>query len=738
MIGGIKMNNNIELNELARRESERVEWKENVANVEDVIKTIVAFANDYSNLGGGYVVCGAKEGKDVHGFQKVIYQGLTANRIREITQKVLSDCRSKVDPEIVPRVEELPVLEDESKRILVFIVPATNYAHSYRVSQKDSSTYYIRSGSNTIEARNGLLRELLIRKRQMEPWDRRINPQATLEHIDLIIFRDYLQEMGLWSPNKAFEDYISDKEKLSDFTPPLSGKIGLDPTPRLKNFAILMFGKKPLDFFYEAYAIFSTYKGRDRSEPTGERQLITGTIVQQARRLIDLLNAESYTAFDKTTDTPNQVKYPSIALKEAVVNALVHRDYETDQPVRVTIFVDRIEIYSPGGLPIQVDREKFKAGKATAYWRNQALNYLFNRLQLAQAEGQGIPTILKAMKEEGCPDPLFEIEPESVTCILPAHPRHQILREINEVENKIVLRNYTTAYNKLEEILEKDAYNFRALELFCEVNNLLETPQKVYTFIKTNNLDFNKINSGTLIVIAETLSSIPEDKEIAGFAERLLNKAIAGRLEEKQIIKVAYSLKKLGENEKVESFINDIIITHPNLSKNPSLLQQRARAKIDLAKICEQSAKDTNHNKNIRAKAWEQLRKYLNEAEKDLSHALEYTDSPIERDWLLRDLHFLQDMKKASQKPKSRNTTIHISNLPIGISIEDLEDIFSKYGEIEEIEVPESYTGENRNFAFITFRNRNEVISALKNKKSIQEKYSIFVHEYRPSPRRRR
>ena len=321
--------------------------------------------------------------------------------------------------------------------------------------------------------------------------------------------------------HKALEDYISAKEKLADFTPPLAGKIGLEPTLRLKNFAILMFGKKPLDFFYGAYTVFSTYKGRDRSEPTGERQLISGTIVQQARRLIDVLQAESYTIFDKTTDTPNQVNYPSIAIKEAVVNALVHRDYESDQPVRVTIFADRIEIFSPGGLPIQVDREKFRTGKATAYWRNQALNYLFNKLQLAQAEGQGIPTILKAMRAEGCPDPVFEIGPESVTCILPAHPRLRILREIREVEHTIALRNYTAAYNKLEEILAKDAYNFRALELFCEVNNVLESPQKVYEFITVNHLDVNKIHPATLLVIAETLASISEDKEIAGLRENL-------------------------------------------------------------------------------------------------------------------------------------------------------------------------------------------------------------------------
>ena len=206
----------IDLKEISKRESERVEWKENVAEIDDVIKTIVAFANDISNLGGGYVVCGAKEGKDEHGFQKVIYAGLTSERLKEIQGKVLNDCRTKVDAELMPITEELPSIEDESKRILAFIVPATGHAHSYRSSGKDTSTYYIRIGNETREARNGLLRELLVKKNLLEPWDKRINQIATLEDIDLLVFREYIQEMGLWSPNKDIEDYISENRPVKE------------------------------------------------------------------------------------------------------------------------------------------------------------------------------------------------------------------------------------------------------------------------------------------------------------------------------------------------------------------------------------------------------------------------------------------------------------------------------------------------------------------------------------------
>ena len=98
------------------------------------------------------------------------------------------------------------------------------------------------------------------------------------------------------------------------------------------------------------------------------------------------------------------------ALQEAIVNALVHRDYEIPEPTRITIFEDRIEVRSAGML--------HWAGKASPRWRNQSFAYLFNKMQLAQSEGQGIPTIFRTMQEEGCPIPTFEIETESVTCIL--------------------------------------------------------------------------------------------------------------------------------------------------------------------------------------------------------------------------------------------------------------------------------------------------------------------------------
>jgi len=419
------MANNVDLKELIQRESEKVEWKENGEDkniVKSIVKTISAFANDISNFGGGYVVCGAKEIKDEYGFPKLEFTGLSANKLKEIEGKVLQHCRDYVSPSVVPIIQEIANPENEQTRILIFIVTADSQAHTYR--DGDSSNYYVRIGRETRAAKNGIFRQLMESKQQIVPFDKRPNPNVNETDIDPLFFRDSMIEMELLQPNKQLEDYISDKEQIAEFIPPLLAKKSLDGGLCLRNFALLMFGKKKSITlnFPDIYLILSVYHGVDRSEASGKQYTLTGSIIEQAKKSIDLLETQTYILFDKTSDKPNKEIFPKRALQEAVVNAIVHRDYQIEEPVRITVFSDRIEIRSPGTLHWGIDREKFRLGKASPKWRNQSFAYLFKKLKLAQAEGQGIPTIIHTMREEGCPDPVFEIEEESVTCILLAGP----------------------------------------------------------------------------------------------------------------------------------------------------------------------------------------------------------------------------------------------------------------------------------------------------------------------------
>ena len=236
---------NIDLKDLSSRESERVEWKENgndIQIVNSIVKTISAFANDISNFGGGYVVCGAKETKDEFGFPKVFYTGLSSQKLKEIEGKVLQYCRDYVSPSLAPIVQELDNPEDKSTRILVFIILASPDAHTYR--DGETVNYYVRISKETKQARNGILSQLLVKKQKIEYFDKRASPNAKEADIDILLFRDSIQEMGLFHQGKSLEDYFSDREQIAELVPPLFIRNNFTGLLQPRNFALLMFGKK--------------------------------------------------------------------------------------------------------------------------------------------------------------------------------------------------------------------------------------------------------------------------------------------------------------------------------------------------------------------------------------------------------------------------------------------------------------------------------------------------------------
>jgi ATP-dependent DNA helicase RecG len=148
-------------------------------------------------------------------------------------------------------------------------------------------------------------------------------------------------------------------------------------------------------------------------------------MVKQVRDVLDKLKLYTGLFIDKSQDMltgrQNRPRFSDAALQEAFVNALVHRDYEDREPTRITVFSDRIEIVSPGGLMRQIDPERLKAGQAAPHWRNPSLAHFMVRMGFAQQEGQGIPTIIKETVAVSGQPPDFVLEPGRLTVVLPAY-----------------------------------------------------------------------------------------------------------------------------------------------------------------------------------------------------------------------------------------------------------------------------------------------------------------------------
>lgn len=642
----------IDLDLLAARESEQIEWKENVADPDDVAATLCAFANDLANLGGGYVVCGAQEAKDTHGFPVLIRTGLDADRLREVEGKVLALCRDKLSPSIAPLTMEVPG-ETPDRRILVFIQPATGTAHSFQKARA-GARHYVRLGRSTIEARNGILRELLVRKGIAAPWDRRACTTATVADIDLLALRDALQRMGVFAPERGIEPFLADDRPLSPFVPSLCVREAITGVVRPRNFAMLLFGHDVQRFIPGAVSLFSTYPGSDRSDPHAERHELAGPLIEQARRLRELLDIQSYTAFDKDDPaTPNAVKYPKRALYEAIGNALAHRDYEMTEPTRVTAFSDRIEVRSPGSLPHGVDPDAFRRGKAAPSWRNQTLAWFFNRLQLAQAEGQGIPTILRTMAEEGCPPPAFEVTESSVTCVLPAHPRHAMLRDLRAVEQSIALGDLPRASAQVGRLIANDPLNARALALFAEIQRGLGEPAPIHDLVRANEERILELPAATLMQLGEALlSGEPPPATYRDLAHRLLLAATRGRIDERDFRRIGVALLRAHQHEAALNLVEQQLERHPEWQDGWSANQLRGDALLGLAGQCRRTAKRQDLPRESRQRAWRQFHDYLEAADRALRRAMSLAAGPEMVRIVQRNLDFLERLRSENQ-PRS-------------------------------------------------------------------------------------
>lgn len=222
-------------------------------------------------------------------------------------------------------------------------------------------------------------------------------PKATLDDVDMFAARQFLKEAGLPRPP---EKYFQPGVAIDLFAHPLVVEEAGAPSASAivpTYLALLLFGHVPTRFLRGAEVNLSAYPGTDKTTAQPQRFETTGPLPKVIRDVLGTLRLHTGIQIDKSADaltiSQNRDRYSERALQEAVVNALAHRDYESDQPTRITVFSDRIEIYNPGGLPHGVSQKEIERGRAA--WRNKALARFLVRMGLAQTEGQGVPLILR-------------------------------------------------------------------------------------------------------------------------------------------------------------------------------------------------------------------------------------------------------------------------------------------------------------------------------------------------------
>lgn len=176
------------------------------------------------------------------------------------------------------------------------------------------------------------------------------------------------------------------------------------------NAGILLFGISPLSWVPGAYVQFLRIHGKTLADPVHPEKVVSGDLGSVLRQLDELLNlyVDSSPVAVTSLKEESSANYPRVAVRELLLNAVLHRDYQSTAPIRFYWFDDRIEIQSPGGLYGEVTKENFPRQNS---YRNPVIAETMKTLGYVNKYGRGVIAAKQAMASAGLPEPEFVFDP---------------------------------------------------------------------------------------------------------------------------------------------------------------------------------------------------------------------------------------------------------------------------------------------------------------------------------------
>lgn len=183
------------------------------------------------------------------------------------------------------------------------------------------------------------------------------------------------------------------------------------------NAGLLLFGKHPQHYFSEAMIICAHFRGISGRDVVATVDC-EGTLFEQFESAFTfLLSRLSRSFVIRGVKREETLEIPEEAIREALLNAIIHRNYHQTSPLRISIYDDRVEILSPGTFPGPLDSTSMKAG--LTFLRNPLICRIFREAGYVEKMGTGLLTIFNSYEKRGLMEPqIFELN-SFVKCILP-------------------------------------------------------------------------------------------------------------------------------------------------------------------------------------------------------------------------------------------------------------------------------------------------------------------------------
>ena len=402
-----------------------------------LFETLSAFANQ---AGGGVILLGVDES-----------QGFRLAGV-EAVQTVISELTDLAGKMIPPLALETTTVEIEGKTAIVVDVPECDYQHKpchYGPSGMQGGSF-LRVGNQN---RHMSAYEVFtfVTGRGQPTFDQELVKKASIEDLDQATLEAYFSRLkqnrrGLWQRLRLDEKDLVGRLLALE----ILDRDGEVLYPTLSG--LLAFGTWPQKYYPSLMITFVRYVSTDRSQkgPRGERFMDNAQFDGRLEEMVDeavgrcLMNMRQSTLIEGILHR-NIPEYPEEAVREALINAIAHRDYSpymVGSQVRIEMFADRLEIMTPGWLFGPVNESNLESTQST---RNQLLMRILSEIGLVENRGSGIEAMLTALREAHLEPPRFQdtriyftvtfsnqtlLDPETVTWLnryanLPINPRQR-------------------------------------------------------------------------------------------------------------------------------------------------------------------------------------------------------------------------------------------------------------------------------------------------------------------------
>lgn len=370
--------------------SATLELQKYIPKKEQIVKAVIGFCNHH----GGKIVIGVADNREIVG----VSEDIAAAAIESLSKTVYESST----PPILPLIY---IQRMEDKVLLVIEVTPGTHKPYYRKAEGVQKGTYVRMGTSTLRATTDLIEELKLQSHgkiyDMIPVYKAEEPDLQKQEIQTFFLEKRKTQRERISKELLLSYYLLHPEQKTTY-PTVAG--------------LLLFGAKPQRFFPEAFIMCTHFKGDEGREAIASIDC-SGTLFEQFHTafnfIVDRLSRSFSIQSPKRKET---LEIPEEAIREALTNAIVHRNYHISSSIKIGIYNNRIELLSPGSFVAPISVEQLKSG--ISYIRNIAICKVFREAGYIEKLGSGWPTIFSCYAARNLKPPKVMEGENFIKCIL--------------------------------------------------------------------------------------------------------------------------------------------------------------------------------------------------------------------------------------------------------------------------------------------------------------------------------